>query len=188
MSEEFLGDRRRALEESFFAKQNQQLLDELRKEVKAEESRKMLCSASGIQDEAVLDRLAGAGIDAQTFAALTLAPLVEVAWAEGGVAEKERAAVLRAAEESGVAQDSPAHRLLENWLSEKPGPQLLATWKEYVAALQKSVDPQTFQSLRDTILDRAESVAQAAGGFLGVASVSSKEKAVLAELHRAFAS
>jgi hypothetical protein len=186
MSEEFLGDRKRALEESFFAKENQKLLEQMRASVKAEEVRKSLAAASGIQDEAVLDHLASAGIDAQSFAALTLVPLVEVAWAEGRVDAKEREAVLKASHESGLAKDSPGHRLLENWLNEKPSPQLFATWKEYVAALRESVDPPTYDTLRGTILDRAESVAKSAGGFLGLGAVSSKEKKVLDELQSAF--
>ncbi len=173
------------MEESFFANQDQQLLNQLRAQVQEEEKLRALGAASGIQDPAILQELAGLGIDAQTVAALSLIPLVEVAWAHGGIAPEERAAVLQAAEENGVQQDTAAHDLLERWLDKRPGPQLLAAWKDYVAELRAAVDPKTFEKVRDRILQRAEQVAQAAGGFLGLASVAAQERAKLTELEQA---
>ncbi len=186
MSDEFLGDRRKALEEAFFAKQNQQLLEQMRAQVQTEEQKQSLAAASGIQSDAALEKLLAAGVDAQTVAALSLVPLVEVAWAEGRVSQDERAAVLKAAEASGVALGTPAHDLLESWLDMRPAPQMLSAWKEYVAALRDTVDPNAFASIRDTVLTRAQDVAAATGGFLGIGSVSAKEKAMLAELEQAF--
>jgi hypothetical protein len=186
MSESFLGDRRRALEESFFAHQDRKLMERLRAEVQGEQQRQALGAAAGIQDDAVLNQVMALGLDPQSVAALTLAPLVEVAWCNGGITNDERAAVLKASEAHGIAQGTPAHDLLEQWLEEKPEPQLFAAWKEYVAALRKSADPKAFETLRETVLDRAEQIAQAAGGFLGIGTVSSKEKAILNELDRAF--
>jgi hypothetical protein len=182
---DFLPDRRRALEDSFFSQLDRALLEKLRAQVMAEEGKDALATASGIHDEAVLNELTALGIDVKTVAALTLVPLVEVAWAQGGVAKKERDAILKAAHENGIAQGSAAYQLLQYWLSEKPEPKLLAVWKDYVAALRQSADPQAFEKIRDDILDRAAHVAQAADGFLGLASVSPKEKAMLAELERA---
>jgi hypothetical protein len=187
MADEFLGDRRRALEESFFAKQDRILMEKLKAEVAAEEKKQGLAAASGLHDENVLQALVDLGIDAETVAALTLAPLVEVAWASpDGVSKSERAAILQAAEAQGVTDGTPAHSILEDWLTHRPGPELLSAWKDYVAALRQSTDPAVFEKLRNEILDRAEGVAQAAGGFLGLASVSSSEKAMLAELEKAF--
>jgi hypothetical protein len=66
----------------------------------------------------------------------------------------------------------------------RPGPELMAAWKKYVAALRQSTNPKVYEQLCDEILDRAEEVAQAAGGFLGMASVSSGERAVLVDLEK----
>jgi hypothetical protein len=187
MADEFLGDRRKALEESFFQKQDRILMEKLKAQVLAEETKQGLAIASGLHDPAVLEALVDLGLNAKTVAALTLAPLVEVAWASpDGVSKKERAAILQAAEAQGVTDGTPAHTILEDWLTHRPGPELLQAWKEYVVALRQSTDPKVFEQLRDEILDRAEGVAQAAGGFLGLASVSSSEKAMLAELEKAF--
>ena len=54
-----------------------------------------------VADDAVLEKLANFGMDASTLAALSLAPLVLVAWADGEVDAKERDAVLAAAAEVG---------------------------------------------------------------------------------------
>jgi hypothetical protein len=187
MADEFLGDRRKALEDSFFARQDRILMEKLKAQIQTEEKKHGLAFASGLHDDAVLLALVDLGLNAKTVAALALAPLIEVAWASpDGVSKKERAAILQAAEAHGITDGSPAHTVLEQWLNQRPGPELLETWKGYVAALRQSTDPKVFEHLRDEILDRAEAVAQAAGGFLGIAAVSSSEKAMLAELEKAF--
>ncbi len=186
MAEEFFGDRKRALEESFFLQQDQKLLERLRAELQDAQQKDALVNAAGIRDEALLSSLLNLGLDAQTVAALTLAPLVEVAWAHGGIVREERMAVLQAAESHGVGPGTAAHELLEKWMNEKPGPELFSAWYDYVSTLRKTMDPKSFEKLRDNILDRAEQVAQAAGGFLGIVSISGKEKAVLSKLEKAF--
>jgi uncharacterized membrane protein YkoI len=106
MSEEFLGDRRKALEEEFFAKQNQRLLRQLRETTAAKATHDALAAASGITDAAVLAQLAAVDLNSETMAALALVPLVEVAWADGTLDAKERSALLAAAEDAGLSQDS----------------------------------------------------------------------------------
>src|ERR687891_288917 len=88
MSEEFLGDRRKALEEEFFAKQNQQLLRQLRETTAVRTQKEALAAALGITDDDVLEHLMALGLSSETLAALSLVPLVEVAWAEGRVDTK----------------------------------------------------------------------------------------------------
>jgi hypothetical protein len=189
MSEEFLGDRRKALEEEFFAKHNQQLLRQLRETTAAKAKHDALAAASGITDVAVLAQLAAVDLSSETVAALSLVPLVEVAWADGRLDDKERSALLAAAEHAGLSKDSASYQLLEEWLRQRPSPKLLAAWKAYVAALARMLDVQATQALKQDLLGRAREVAEAAGGFLGLGKrVSSAEQAVLTELEQAFAS
>lgn len=182
-----LGERKKALEEQFFARQEKELRERVRREQAAKARREALAEASGIHDEAVLDRLAALELDGETVAALSLVPLVEVAWADRALHAAERAAVLRAARESGVAPDSAAWVLLESWLETRPDAALLTAWEGYVEALVAGLDPQERRALRHELLDRARAVAEAAGGFLGVGKVSEAETAMLARLERAFA-
>lgn len=183
---DFLDDRRRALEESFFAKRNQALLERLREEMAATKRQESLAAASGISDEKVLTRLLALQIDADALAALTLAPLVLVAWSDGSIAEDERQAVLHSANQSGIAPDTPAHELLINWLEEPVSHELLETWTGYVRALCSKLDAGARASLKADVVGRARAVAEAAGGLLGFHQVSASEQAVLEKLEAAF--
>lgn len=183
-------ERGRALEEAFFQKQHEQQLARLRLQQEQEEAREALAAASGIHDDPeLLDRLAGLGIRAETLAALTLIPLVEVAWADGKMEAREREAILRGAESSGIAPGSPSHGLLEIWTQDRPAPELLASWERYIAALSAELSADQKWHLEERIVGRARAVAEAAGGFLGLGSkVSAEEEAMLSRLEKAFGS
>jgi len=176
-----------ALEESFFQVKNTELLDAFRQRLAQQQRKEQLASASGIHDDAVLDRLVASDIRPETLAALTLVPLIEVAWADGRVQSKEHAAVLEAAEQAGIRRNDEAFGLLDAWLAEKPGPDLLETWKQYVAALCESLERDAVERLKHGLLDRARRVAEATGGLLGFGRrVSPEEQAVLEGLERVF--
>lgn len=181
-----LADRKKALEEEFFARHERDLVERVRREAEETERKEALAEASGIRNQEVLDRLAALGLDAGTMAALGLVPLVEVAWADRELHDREREAVLKAAGEAGAAPGTAAHDLLVSWLDRRPGPELLGAWKGYVAALVESLDQQERQALRDDILHRARGVAQSAGGFLGLGKISDVEQKKLEELEAAF--
>lgn len=188
MSNEILRDREKALEESFFAKQNAKLREALRKKQDDAASREGLAKVSGIADTEVLDRLLELGIGAESWTALSVVPLVEVAWANGRVEEKERRAVLAGAEANGIAIDSTSYQLLQGWLAHRPDGRLLEAWAEYIMGLRAKLDPGEIHALRDEVLGRARAVAMAAGGFLGLGNkVSVEEEVILTELAKAFA-
>ncbi len=188
MSKEFLRDRGKALEDSFFARQNEEMIQRLRQEREAEAQKEGLSTASGITSDAVLDSLVAVGVRSETLAAIALVPLVAVAWADGSVEAEERKAVLSAAHEAGVERGQPCYELLEGWLETRPGPEVVAAWKAYVNGLSEHLDEVTRSGLKREVLGRARTVAEAAGGFLGVGrKVSSQEEEVLADLDAAFA-
>lgn len=187
MTDEFLGDRRAALEEAFFAKQNALLRQKLKDSWEARAKKEALAAASGIADDTVLERLAALGIGPDTTAALSLVPLVAVAWADGSIDEKERRAILSGAEAAGLGKQDVGYQLLERWLAERPSPELLASWKDYTAALSATLSHEARGALKQALLARARAVAEAAGGFLGIGrKVSAAEEAVLNELASAF--
>ena len=180
MSHDFLDERRKALEEAFFARENAEAIRRLH----PAEGGQAPASGTGIRDQAVLDRLAAHGIGPNALTALSLAPLVLVAWADGGPQPEERQAVLAAADGAGIPAGSPAHKLLDHWLAQHPPADLLATWSDYVRALS----PEARIALHKDVMARAHQVAEAAGGFLGLVSkVSPTEQAMLKRLEDAFA-
>jgi hypothetical protein len=113
--------------------------------------------------------------------------LVEVAWADGKMDAKEKAAILQGAEAEGVAPGSEAFALLEDWLENRPPPRLLAAWRDYIGALCDAMLPEDRKELKREVLARAHAVAEAAGGFLGLGDkVSPEEKQVYGILETAF--
>ena len=187
MSKDFLRDREHALEEAFFAQQDQELLRRLKEADDKKSKKEALSAASGITDGAVLEKLVALGLDGATVAALSLVPLVLVAWADGELDAKERGAVLSAAAEAGVEEGGAAHQLLNRWLATRPSPQLLATWTDYVRAISPTLSDGARQQLKSDLLGRARQVADAAGGLLNVGwKTSPAEKEVLAKLEKAF--
>jgi hypothetical protein len=176
----------KALEESFFEKKNQELLRKLREQGARERKREALRDALKLDDEEVLDGMVELDLEPETIVALGLVPLIEVAWADGAIQSKEREAVLRAAEERGVAKDTISHQLLDNWLHEQPAPQLLEVWRHYARALVESLGGHKGQLLVQRMIGNARAVAEAAGGFLGLGAISAVEKAVLEDLEATF--
>ncbi len=187
MSDDFLGDRRMALEEAFFRKENQKHLAELREELAAKRSKEELRTASGITDEQALDHLVALGVSGHTLAALSLVPLIHVAWADGKMDQREREAVLMAATGKGIEPGSASYRLLDGWLGEKPDPILFDAWRAYITELASSLVPGQRGLLKSQILAFAQTIAESAGGFLGMKTVSPAEKAALAAIESAFA-
>lgn len=182
-----LKDRRQALEEEFFRKENVRLAADLRLKRMSEESKAAMSRVSGIDDDAVLEKLVELGIGAETLAAITLVPLVEMAWADGKMDRKEREAILKGADAQGVETGSDAFALLQDWLEHRPPPRLLAAWRDYVGALCDEMLPEDRKQLKKEVLARARAVAEAAGGFLGLGGkVSREEEQVYGILETAF--
>ncbi len=180
-------DRRRSLEEAFFRKENARLLESLRGRREREAAVRTLREASGILDEHLLNLLVGVGIEAPAFAALSLAPLVWVAWADRGMDWGEREALLEAATREGIEKDSPAYDLLQNWLHERPQAALFEAWTAYTKGVVLGLAKNDTDLAKQDIAGRARRVAEATGGILGLGAISESEKEVLAKIESAFA-
>ena len=118
--------------------------------------------------------------------ALSLAPLVAIAWAEDGIDDSERSIILARAKEMGLGEADLGYRLLERWLAERPA-ELLDIWRrEYVSALSSTLSHEAKRELKVEVLARARAVIQATGGFSGVGRMlSAAEQAVLQEIEDA---
>jgi len=187
MTKKTLDDRRQALEEIFFQKENEKVLADLRAEREQKSHREALASVMAIGDTDVLDQLVSAGIRAETWLAITLVPLIEVAWADREMSADERVAILKAADEFGIDRDSDARRLIDSWLDHRPTSDVLAAWEAYIEAVYRVLGDAARGALRTQTLDAARRVAEATGGFLGIGNtVSEAEGKMLDELARVF--
>jgi len=182
-----LADREKALEELFFEKENRKLVERIRAEAEQLAAKEGLAELAGIQDHLLLEKLVQLGIRPGKWAAMALIPLVEVAWASGSVEERERRAVLSAAEANGVTKGSAAHELLEQWLAARPDAAFLQAWGAYIVDLCAELGEAEREALQQEILGRARQVAEAAGGILGLGNkISEAEQRALDELQKAF--
>ena len=178
--------RGRALEEAFFADRDKQLLDNLRRRLTMEEAQKVLGAATGAMDSIPLPELAGVAAP-QFLAILGIFPMVDVAWCDGEVSDAERRAMLDAAHEMGVERGSTCHQLLDRWLETRPAENVEKLWGDYVQAVCAALDSSTVAKLKRGVIDRAEKIAAASGGFLGMGNkISAAERTCLDRLAMAF--
>ena len=120
MEKGFMGDREKALEDSYFRQQEARLLEKLRQGATLDEIAVALRDKLQVDNPELLARAREAGVTPETAPAFFLAPLVQVAWAEGKVGRHERDTVLRLAQDRGVASGTPAHDQLVTWLEQRP--------------------------------------------------------------------
>ena len=180
---EILTIAREALEEDFFRRENAQRLSALRESKEREAQRQALVEAMAVHDETTLDQLLDVGIRAETWHAITLVPLCEVAWADREISQAERQKILEAASDVGIEIGSDGYLLLEHWLSRRPPSSLRGAWKTYVAAVHAGMGESEKEALRRHTLERAEEVARATNHLLGFGRrVSEVEASVLEDL------
>ncbi len=171
-----MADRKKALEEDYFRKREQELIDQLKKRSAA---RKGLAEAVGLENEEILEILQEMGFDRQTVVLLILMPLLHVAWSDGKVTSKEREGILEMARARGVAKGSPAEAKLTGWLEAKPDP---AFFERALAVIRHLVSYQTAGSREKTgldLVDACQKIASASGGILGLGAISAEEKVVI---------
>lgn len=187
MSGDAFDDRRAALEEAFFARQSALLRQQLRDAGDARARREALSAASGISDAALIQTLVDLDISTETLMALSLVPLVAVAWADGSVDDAERREVFSRAAAKGIGIGDLGHKLFEGWLAAPPPPEMFAAWKAYIGAMSAALPDHERATLKRELLEHATAVAKAAGGFMKVGrKISSSEDAVLREIDGAF--
>ncbi|HEY4242516.1 MAG TPA: hypothetical protein VGM88_22010 [Kofleriaceae bacterium] len=186
MSEVTLEERGRALENQFYEKENAHKLSAMKDKLDTQKSKDELRKASGMSDEAVLDQLVHLGLRANTIAALSLVPLITVAWADGTIQDNERTAILQGAHGKGLEQGSDGYELLQTWLAKAPSDELFSAWESYIHALASQLNVEQSKLLKNQIVGFAKLVASSAGGVLGFGKVSASEEAALKKIEAAF--
>jgi hypothetical protein len=174
--------RGRALEEEYFRKREQDLIEKLRKRAAAEAERARLGEQAGVADEEILQDLQEIGYTPETVMLLHLVPLVQMAWAEGGVSDRERALIVEAARARGIEAGSPADRQLAEWLTSRPSERLFERTLRAIRAFLQARPAAEREATRRELLSDSAAIASASGGVLGFGAVSAEERALLARL------
>ena len=183
-----LSDRGRSLEDDYFRKQDQELIEKMRRAAAADKARQDLTASTGLQDPQLIAEVQALGFSPDTVALLPLVPLIEVAWAEGGVSEAERALVVQLARSRGITDGSAADRELAEWLRARPSAEMFTRATRLVRAMLATATPDQTAITADDLVTHSERIAAASGGIFGMNKISSEERALLeriaAELKR----
>jgi hypothetical protein len=177
-----LGKRGRALEDEYFHRQEQQLIEKLRARAAEDAARQALAERAGVADAEILADLQALGYTPDTVKLLHLVPLVQIAWAEGGVSDRERQLIVEAARAHGVDAGSPADAQLLGWLDARPADDFVERTLRAVGAVLESRPPDERQSAGRDLLAYSSAIAAASGGILGFGKVSDGERQVLARI------
>ena len=183
MTKDAFKDRERGFEEDFFRKSDARLIEKMRNRARLDEVVAELAKVLQVENPELLRRVIDLGINMSTGSALLLAPLVQVAWAEGKVTDKEREAVLRLAAGRGVEKGTPAEAQLLGWLDRRPDDAVFRTAIEVIKAGLSRLPSNEREERIASIVQACREVSEASGGIakaLGVGSgVSTEEQSVL---------
>jgi hypothetical protein len=163
MEKGFLGDREKAMEADYFRKENERLLEKLRQGAKLDDIAKALADKLQLDNQELLGRIRALGITLETAPALFLTPLVQVAWAEGSVGNREREAVLRLARQREVQEGSPAYAQLVEWLKVRPSDALFDAGLEVIKYGFAVLPPKEIEERIARLIDACHEVAAASG-------------------------
>ncbi len=179
---------RQNLEDLFFRKEDKKLIENLRRLRRMEETRETLARVSGIRNPAILKKLVDLKVRPETLVTLLLVPLVEIAWADGRVDAREKQAILSAVDQMPSVAGSLDHALLQEWLDQRPPPELLEAWLHYVQGLCQRLTPAEIDAMKEELVRHGRAIADASGGFLNLgAKTSPAEASLLKKMQSAFA-
>ena len=164
----------------YFLKKDRELIEQMRQKAKAQEELRALGEEIGVTDPELSRRFADLGFTLETVRLLPLIPVIEVAWAEGGVTDAERKMVVDLARGRGIEAGSTADLQLTEWLARRPDDGLFRRAGGLISALVESggrvdVTP-------DDIIKYCEAIADASGGLFGIRRVSADERATLSRI------
>ncbi|MCL6741876.1 hypothetical protein LZ518_12135 [Sphingomonas sp. RB56-2] len=163
MQDRIFGDREKAMEADYFRKEEARLLEKLRQNAKIDEIAEALRDQLQVNDPDLLVAVRDLGINAENASAFLLAPLVQVAWAEGKVRKDEQAAVLKIARDRGIEEGSPSDGQLHEWMVNRPADELFkASLRAIKAGLAVLPGPERHERI-ERILDGCRAVAEASG-------------------------
>lgn len=175
-------------EEWYFHEVDVDLIDKMRKRAECELERRCMAEASHIRDPVLLNQLHNLGYTPATVPLLCMAPVLQVAWANGSVSHAERDRVWAIAARHGVQPDSPIHHQLEQWLEHCPGDKFFEGSLQLIETLLATMPEPERQSRQHTLMQDCTEVASAPGWH--IARIGSPERGVLRlllkrlEMHR----
>ena len=174
----------RSREEEYFRRKDRELVERMRQAAESDASRQAMEQTTGIHDPVLLQELEALGFTPATVSLLPLVPIVQVAWAEGGVSDNERKLIVEFARGRNIPAGSPADHQLSTWLAQRPSEDVFARATRLIRAMLDRPGAQAAWNV-DDLIHHAEEIAEASGGILGFGKISGEEKALLGRIQTA---
>ena len=177
-----LAERGRSLEEDHFRRKDRELIEKMRQAAATSEARKELGRATGLADSGLLGELHELGFTPDTVALLPLIPVLQMAWAEGGITAKERELVVRFARSRGITEGSAADRELNGWMIRRPDAAVFARAGRLISAMLAAGASEAGALSADDLVKHCEAIAGASGGVFGLGRISTEERELLSAI------
>jgi hypothetical protein len=175
-------ERGRSLEEEYFRRQEKELIEKMRRRAETDTQLRRLGEQAGVADDEILRDLQALGYTPETIMLLHLVPLIQTAWAEGSVSDRERDLIVQAARSRGIEAGSAADRQLHAWLRERPSEELFDKTLRAISAILEARSPEEREASQRDLLSLCTAIASASGGIVGFRAVSDEERQILARI------
>lgn len=172
-------ERGRSLEEEYFHRKEREVIDKMRVHAAADEQRRRLGEKAGIADDEVLRDLEALGYTPETVMMLYLVPVIQTAWAEGGVSQKERDLIVKAARSRGITEGTPCDQQLNMWLTTRPSDEVFEKSLRAIGTILQAQPQSAREASEKDLLSLATAIAAASGGIVGFRTVSAEEQQIL---------
>lgn len=179
---DMIRERGRSLEEDYFRKKDKELIEKMRHAAAAEQARGEMGRKTGLADPELLEELEELGFTPDTVSLLPLVPVLQMAWAEGGVTSAERDLLVKVARTRGIDAGSAADRHLSAWLDRRPDPAVFTKAGRLIRAMLDAGSPESGSLSAEELVRYCEKIAAASGGILGIGRISAEEKALLSTI------
>ena len=169
-------------EDRYFQERDQEsrrkLREKLQEQAQTLEEQQKIAQSVETDDAALAERIKQLGFDGDSARIFDLMPLVHVAWADGKIQRKERAAILRILDTRGIHPGTEAFSMMESLLEERPSD---AYMKQSLEVLRQVTGGLSDRA--QSIVDMCIEIAASSGGMLGLGKrIGDDEKAQIAEI------
>jgi hypothetical protein len=161
---------RKSKEEEYFRQVELESIEKMRRQAELEADRRLLAQAAGVADEEIVEQLEALGYTHQNVVLLHLVPLVQVAWADGNVTNRERRKIAEASQLLGVTEGSLPYRQLMNWLDHQPSEEFFEKTLWVIRRKLKTLTQEEQKDSRRKLMFHCTTVASASGSFWGIGS------------------
>jgi hypothetical protein len=157
-------------------------IERARRRAEIQRHRQLIGQAIGVFNEELLTDLQLVGFTAETIVLLELAPLIQIAWADGAVSERQRDIILEIAFRELVSEGTPAHNRLTAWLQRCPPDEIFDASLSAIHAKLDPLEPEVRGTLQREFVRACTAVALAADSVLGDHKISVEEGRVVARI------